>query len=329
MKLKSIIIVLLISAGMAGWLIGCWHVYNHVVVRRQVNKTFEDGSSYKGGWLAGKMHGNGVLTLDNGDAYEGEFFEGRIQGNGLMTYADSSYEGEWYDNLYHGPGVYTSPKGNVYEGIWQYGKLHEGTLNYSAGKQRYEGEFRDLSPDGFGVMEYQDGRVYLGYWDKGAKQGLGRLLYADGRMDFGYWFDGRLLRNGYEFNTGDQVYGIDVSKYQKDWRWKDLALFADSKGRLYSDDPRSYDFLQPSVFVIMKATEGADILDPYYASNVEKAREGRIIKGVGKTELAKLATAFLTLLHFFLLSVLSALQYYQSFYYNFEPDIQFHFTCSR
>ncbi len=277
MKLKPsivvLIVVLMISAGLAGW----WYVHNHVV--RQVKKTFDDGSSYKGGWLAGKMHGNGVLTLDNGDTYEGDFFDGRIQGKGLMTYADSSYEGEWYDNLYHGPGVYNSPKGNVYEGIWKYGQLPEGTLKYSAGKQRYEGEFRNLSPDGFGVMEYHDGRVYLGYWNKGTKQGLGRLVYADGRMDFGYWFDGRLIRNGYKFGTGDEVYGIDISKYQKKWEWKDLALFADAEGRVYSGDPKSFDFVQPSVFVIMKATEGADIQDPNYDSNVEKAREGRIMKG--------------------------------------------------
>lgn len=277
MKLKPsivvLIVVLLISVGIAGW----WYVYNHVV--RQVEKAFEDGSSYKGGWLAGKMHGTGILILDNGDIYEGEFFDGRIQGTGRITYADSSYDGEWCDNLYHGPGIYTSPKGNVYEGVWQYGKLPEGVLKYTGTKQRYEGEMRDLSPDGFGVMEYQDGRVYLGYWNKGAKQGLGRLMYADGRMDFGYWFDGRLIRSGYKFVTGDEVYGIDISKYQKEWKWRDLALFADAEGRVYSGLPKSFDYVQPSVFVIMKATEGADMLDPDYASNVEKAREARIVKG--------------------------------------------------
>ena len=69
---KNIIIViesllLAAAAGLGIW----WYVHNNVV--REVEKTFEDGSTYKGEWLAGRMHGRGVLTLADGEVYEGGF----------------------------------------------------------------------------------------------------------------------------------------------------------------------------------------------------------------------------------------------------------------
>lgn len=278
MNRRTLIAVVLavFLAGLSAFVIW-WYIFNHVVLN--VEKTFEDGSSYKGGWLSGRMHGTGVLIFDNGDTYEGEFFEGRIQGNGRMTYSDSSYEGGWYDNLYHGPGVFSSPKGNHYEGIWRYGQLPDGVLIYTEEHKRYEGEFKNLSPNGVGVMDYSDGSMYAGYWCNGARQGLGRLVRPDGSIEFGYWFDGMPIKTEKKFKTGDVVYGIDISKYQKSWKWENLALYSDIHGKVYSGGPESWDFVQPSVFVILKATEGADSKDPFYSNNVEQARKGRIIKG--------------------------------------------------
>lgn len=275
---NRIIIAALTWAAMAFTGLGIWwYVHNHVVL--EVEKTFEDGSFYKGGWLAGRMHGKGVLTYDDGSVYEGDFVQGYRTGYGKMTYPDRVYEGEWLGNQYHGAGLFISPKGNEYEGTWVYGQLPEGLLKYADDNKQYEGEFRNLSPDGFGVMTYEDGSVYSGYWCKGNKQGLGRRLYPDGRIDFGYWFDGMFINAGRKFSTGDAVYGIDISKYQKGWDWKNLSLFADAEGQVFAGAPRNHDFPQPSLFVIMKATEGADLQDPSYVSNVEQARKARIVKG--------------------------------------------------
>ena len=275
---KSIIIaiesVMLAGAlGLGSW----WYVHNNVV--RFVEKEFEDGSSYHGEWLAGRMHGAGIYKSADGEIYEGSFMDGRRSGHGKIIKSDgSSYDGGWEDDLYHGEGKYVSPKGNVYEGGWKHGSLPEGRLKTD--DWTYEGEFHSMSPDGAGVTEYNDGRVYAGYWNKGYKQGLGRLMYPDGKMDFGFWDQGALMRSGEKkFRTGEKVYGLDVSRHQGTWRWEELALYADRKGEVFTSGAKAGHELQPPLFIVMKATEGADLVDPKYADNVAQAREGRIIKG--------------------------------------------------
>lgn len=266
-------ILLFAALGLGLW----WYVHNHLV--REVDKVFEDGSSYKGEWLAGEMHGKGVLTLADASVYDGEFLRGRKQGHGKLKGADGAeYEGFWLDDIYHGEGRYTSAKGNVYEGEWLYGRLPEGRLKSK--DWVYEGQFEGMSPSGVGVTEYNDGRVYAGHWYKGYKQGLGRLDHPDGRVDFGFWDQGALMRSGKkDFRTGSKVYGIDVSRHQGSWNWEELALYADKKGEVFTSGAQVGYELQPPFFVIMKATEGSDMVDPMYAENVSQAREGRIIKG--------------------------------------------------
>lgn len=279
MSRKKNIIIVIESVLLAGALgLGAWwYVHNRVV--RIVEKTYEDGSSYSGEWLAGRMHGAGILTAADGEVYEGTFVEGRRSGSGILKKPDgSSYEGQWKDDVYHGEGKYKSPKGNLYEGVWTYGILNEGRLETE--DWTYEGEFKAMSPDGTGITEYEDGRVYAGHWHKGYKQGLGRLTYPDGKMDFGFWDQGSLVRSGEKkFRTGSMVYGLDVSRHQGSWKWEDLALYADRKGEVYQSAAKAGAELQPPFFVIMKATEGSDLVDPKYKENVAQAREGRIIKG--------------------------------------------------
>lgn len=297
---KTIIIMqsalLLTAAGLGIW----WYVHNNVV--RTVDKTFEDGTVYRGEWLAGQMHGQGTLTLPDGVRYEGEFVDGMMHGAGIQTIPDaeeytgsfedgdrnghgkvikadgSEYEGHWHNGHFHGQGRYLSPKGNVYEGEWEHGDLKKGKLTTE--NWTYVGEFSSLSPHGAGVTEYEDGKVYAGYWHRGYKQGLGRQIYKDGSMDFGYWDQGSLMRSGKkDFRNGDKVYGIDVSRHQKSWKWEDLALYSNKKGDVFSSGKQSAFEVRFPCFVIMKATEGSDMVDPYYKANVEQAREGRLIKG--------------------------------------------------
>lgn len=266
-------VLLAAAVGLGIW----WYVHNNVV--REVEKTFEDGSTYKGEWLAGKMHGKGVLTMADGEVYEGAFNEGRRDGTGKVKRADGAeYEGLWRDDVYHGQGRYLSAKGNVYEGEWHYGQLHDGSLKTK--EWTYVGEFEAMSPSGVGSTVYNDGRVYSGHWYRGFKQGLGRMDHPDGKIEFGFWDQGSLVRSGKkDFRTGSKVYGIDVSRHQGSWRWEDIALYADKKGEVYVSGAQAGAELQPALFVIMKATEGSDIVDPKYAENVVQAREGRMIKG--------------------------------------------------
>ena len=265
--------LLAVAAGLGVW----WYVHNNVV--RIVEKVFEDGSSYKGEWLAGQMHGQGVYIMADGEVYEGEFINGRRDGKGKVKMSDGAeYEGLWKDSKYHGEGKYISPKGNIYEGVWRYGQLREGRLTNESWV--YEGEIDAMSPSGVGRTVYNDGRVYSGHWYRGYKQGLGRLDHPNGKIEFGFWDQGTLMRSGKKaFRTGAKVYGIDVSRHQGSWNWENLALYADKKGEVYPSGTQAGAEVQPSFFVIMKATEGSDMVDPKYADNVAQAREGRLIKG--------------------------------------------------
>lgn len=280
MSLKKYRIVVIIESVLLAAAVGLgiwWYVHNNVVL--EVEKTFEDGSTYNGEWLAGKMHGKGVLSMTDGEVYEGAFNEGRRDGIGKVKRADGAeYEGLWEDDVYHGQGRYLSAKGNVYEGEWHYGQLHDGSLKTK--EWTYVGEFEAMSPSGVGRTVYNDGRVYSGHWYRGFKQGLGRMDHPDGKVEFGFWDQGSLVRSGKkDFRTGSKVYGIDVSRHQGSWRWEDVALYADKKGDVYVSGAQAGAEVQPALFVIMKATEGSDIVDPKYAENVVQAREGRLIKG--------------------------------------------------
>lgn len=265
--------LLAVAAGLGVW----WYVHNNVV--RTIEKVFEDGSSYKGEWLAGQMHGQGIYIMADGEVYEGEFINGRRDGKGKVKMSDGAeYEGLWKDNKYHGEGKYISPKGNIYEGVWRYGQLREGRLTNESWV--YEGEIDAMSPSGVGRTVYNDGTVYSGHWYRGYKQGLGRLDHPNGKIEFGFWDQGTLMRSGKkDFRTGAKVYGIDVSRHQGSWNWENIALYADKKGEVYSSGTQAGAEVQPSFFVIMKATEGSDMVDPKYADNVAQAREGRLIKG--------------------------------------------------
>lgn len=266
-------VLLAAAMGLGVW----WYVHNHVV--REVEKTFEDGSSYRGEWLAGRMHGHGVQLMADGEVFDGQFVEGRRSGIGKSVRPDGEeYEGLWLDGLYHGDGRYVSRKGNVYEGEWYHGYLFEGRLEND--EWIYEGQFEKMAPSGVGVARYEDGRLYAGHWHKGFKQGLGRMDHPSGRVDFGFWDQGALMRTGRkDFRAGSKVYGLDVSRHQGAWNWEDIALYADKKGEVFTSGAQVGYELQPSFFVIMKATEGSDMVDPKYAENVAQAREGHMIKG--------------------------------------------------
>lgn len=276
---RTLILCILSSVLLALLLVSVIWIYIHNNVILHVQKTFADGSTYIGEWLSGTMNGNGKYVATDGEIYEGEFLNGRRDGVGKASYIDgSTYDGYWKDDLYHGEGKYISPKGNLYEGVWKFGQLPEGRLKTK--DLIYEGGFDELAPDGAGVSMYRDGKIYAGYWSQGYKQGLGRLTYADGRVDFGFWDQGVLMHTGKKrFITGDVVYGIDVSRHQGTWNWEDLALYANAKGEVYTSFHQMGYEVQPSLFIIMKATEGATIQDPLYKTNLKQAKEGGIVKG--------------------------------------------------
>jgi len=62
--------------------------------------TFRDGSKYVGGFVGGKMSGQGTLAWANGDKYVGEFRNDKMDGQGTMSWANGDrYVGRFKDGV--------------------------------------------------------------------------------------------------------------------------------------------------------------------------------------------------------------------------------------
>lgn len=81
-------------------------------------------AEYRGGFKAGRKHGQGVKTWPNGDRYEGGFLADHKDGYGSYQWGKGPWEGERYDGSFaldrrQGYGIYWWPSGDVYSGPWQ------------------------------------------------------------------------------------------------------------------------------------------------------------------------------------------------------------------
>lgn len=218
---------------------------------------------------------------------------------GMVMPDGSVYEGSVNarNNAFHGFGVLTKDN-SQYEGNWKKGKLRHGKR--TTPQSVYEGRFNDdLDNDGFGIITYNqpyvDGKrrqgmadreitvSYAGNWKKNVKSGLGRAVMADSSMTFGVYDNGVLKpAKGANYRVGDKVYGIDVSHYQGDINWDNLALFCTDSGRVYRFAPRDDNdrrFMQPVLFAYMKATEGATMKDETFDIRMAEADRHGIAKG--------------------------------------------------
>lgn len=194
-----------------------------------------------------------------------------------------------------GYGRYETKAGSVYEGNWKDDKLIYGTRTTPSSV--YSGHFdSDLNNDGFGIINYSEEYVngkkrqslsdseititYIGNWKKNNKHGLGRSVKKDGSMEFGRYSEGLFQKvTGMNYRIGGSVYGIDVSHFQKDIDWNNLALYCDKNGNVYGNLPSDKTFMQPVFFAYMKATEGATIKDDMFSVRMTEAERHGIIKG--------------------------------------------------
>lgn len=214
-----------------------------------------------------------------------------------MVLGGGTYSGSVIKNtcVRNGYGRYETGNGSVYEGNWANDRLIFGTRTtpYSV----YTGHFdSDLNNDGFGIVKYSDAYIkgkeeqgladfditvmYVGNWSKNNKQGLGRSIKKDGSMDFGRYLSGEIQKTPKaNFRVGGNVYGIDISHFQKDIDWDNLALFCDRNGNAYSNNPKEKVFMQPIFFAYIKATEGATVRDEMFSVRMTEAERHGIVKG--------------------------------------------------
>lgn len=100
--------------------------------------------SYKGQFLDGILHGQGVYEYARGGRYEGQFVDGKFQGHGKLDFQNGDrYVGEFKDGKIHGVGERKfAATGNKYSGEWDMGKMHgHGRYYMAASGEIEEGEW--------------------------------------------------------------------------------------------------------------------------------------------------------------------------------------------
>lgn len=176
------------------------------------------------------------------------------------------------EGLPNGEGRMICSNGDTISGTWDNGYLANGTIcNH---EYKYIGEIQDNVPSGYGTASYRDGRTYTGHWLGGEWNGLGKLDSSNGSISFGNFDKGNLI-NPQPFAVGEKVYGIDVSRWQKQIDWNNLYLVASPDGNVTI---AGGDYMQPALFVFLKATDGQDE-DAWFEQNYQDVRRCGIIYG--------------------------------------------------
>ncbi len=151
----------------------------------------EDGTKleYIGNFKNDMKEGPGKCELPNGCIYTGEWKHDLMDGIGKMTYASNDdYLGNWKNGKKEGHGVYTWKDKGMYIGEFKNGKMDGiGTCYDNDGLIMYEGEFKNNLPHGQGSYTWPDNKKYVGEFRHGKKHGHG-TFYINGEICYqGNW----------------------------------------------------------------------------------------------------------------------------------------------
>jgi len=87
--------------------------------------TWQNGTSYKGGWEHGIMEGKGVSKMGTRTVHRGGYLNGKRHGAGRVLERDGAvYIGRWHKNKKHGKGREVQADGTVFLGRWKSGLRH-------------------------------------------------------------------------------------------------------------------------------------------------------------------------------------------------------------
>lgn len=195
--------------------------------------TFENGDTYIGKLVEGKMDGRGTyFFVDDNDRtveYTGEFKEDMKHGKGMYTLANGNvYIGNFENDLISGIGQMCYTSQNEYIGNWEKGlKNGHGIYRWSEGTT-YIGEFRKSNMDGKGVCLDKDGNIiYDGEWKNNLVHGHGTYYWEEGKWYVGEFVQGK--KHG--FGT---FYIDNELAYEGTWKFDKPCIFNRSLDEIFS-----------------------------------------------------------------------------------------------
>ncbi|MDR0553116.1 MAG: hypothetical protein LBG13_03435 [Holosporales bacterium] len=149
-----------------------------------IERTYDNGNTYKGQSRYGVPDENGILIYPNGNVYQGDFKGGSFEGKGKLTCTSGAiYEGDFKNGLFGGKGrLYVN--GEVYNGDFMNDAAEGvGKLVLASGAI-YEGDFKNGLFGGKGILKLADGtvicegnceRYYKDYFKNDKIKGYGRF----------------------------------------------------------------------------------------------------------------------------------------------------------
>ena len=143
--------------------------------------TFAKGGSLECDFADDRAQGKGVLKLPDGTTYKGAFVDGAMHGRGVLRANGATYKGAFAANMFHGKGKLTFPSGDTYSGAFAKHAFHgKGVYAWRSGK-RYEGHFKGGRLTGDGVYTWTEGQKYTGAYVNGRREGRGERAPAPPR----------------------------------------------------------------------------------------------------------------------------------------------------
>ena len=186
------------------------------------------------------------------------------------SWNDGKYYGDMSNGVPNGEGRFKKD-GITYSGFWENGIMASGKIE--SDKYIYEGELNGTKFSGYGVAKYKDGKKYWGYWLNDYKHGLGLLKSKDNKLSFCFFDHGNMqIVPDANYNIGDKVYGIDISRYQGIIKWQDLFFSCNAEGEISNKLDKSHRYIQPVLFAIAKSTQGSKLRDSRFESNYSEAK---------------------------------------------------------
>jgi hypothetical protein len=172
---------------------------------------YKSGARYQG-YLdsEGYPSGPGILEAPTGVTWKGEFLGGRFHGDGMSTRPGGGImKGIWTQQLGNGPfeDINDKPGGGRYIGELQDTTRH-GIGMLETTSYVYEGEFRKNEMHGLGTRTYSNGDVYTGLSANGAMNGHGKMVYGSGTTFDGNWENNKKQGTGQlTFRDGKSLVG--------------------------------------------------------------------------------------------------------------------------
>ncbi len=193
---------------------------------------YEDGSVYEGTFRNGLREGQGTLTYgaenkNGAEKYEGQWKNDHREGYGIMYWLNKDrYEGDWVGDKRQGTGKFYWVAGSRYEGNWVDGNMEGSGTYYGVNGSRYEGQWVKGKRHGTGVSYSPDGdKIYEGQWADNKREGTGTCYYEDGERYEGEWVANQREGTGtYYYKSG--------SRYEGEW----VAGKKEGTGTMYYKD---------------------------------------------------------------------------------------------